>query len=145
MKAANFLNVVLALALLILCAKLHALAGGAAPAPDAPAPAAPAVQIIDSTALAPGATGFAGPVPVEVEIREGVVARVSPKLPNDETPAFFDRLEAAGFWQSWDGLPVAEAATARVDAVTSATYSSKAAIAHVRAALASALEPAPAP
>ena len=144
MKAANFLNIVLALALLILCTRLHLTA---APAADAPAGAAePAVQIIDSTDLAPGATGFGGPVPVEVEIREGVVARVFPKLPNDETPAFFERLEAAGFWQSWDGLPVAEAATARVDAVTSATYSSKAAIAHVRAALASAAGlPAPAP
>ena len=34
-----------------------------------------------------------------------------------------------------------DAATARVDAVTSATYSSEAAIANVRAALASAVEP----
>ena len=155
MKAANFLNIVLALALLLLCAKLHVVnlpsaAGDVDGKPAADEAAAPSVQIIDSTDLAPGATGFGGPVPVEVEIREGVVARVSPKLPNDETPAFFERLEAAGFWQSWDGLPVAEAATARVDAVTSATYSSKAAIAHVRAALASAAglpapDPEPAP
>ena len=146
MKAANFLNIVLALALLILCVKLHFMGDPPAAAPVLAEPAAPSVQIIDSTELASGVSGFGGPVPVEVEIRDGVVARVSPKLPNDETPAFFERLEAAGFWNSWDGLPVEEAVTARVDAVTSATYSSKAALAHVRAALASAAGlPAPAP
>ncbi|MBR6023306.1 MAG: 4Fe-4S binding protein, partial [Kiritimatiellae bacterium] len=144
MKAANFLNVLLAAALLMLCARL--CLKSAPPSADTPsAPPADAV-VIDSTLLAPGVTGYGGPVPVEVEIRDGLVARISPKLPNDETPAFFQRLEASGFWQSWDGLPVAEAATARVDAVSSATYSSKAAIANVRAALASAAGlPAPEP
>ncbi len=50
---------------------------------------------------------------------------------------FFEMLEEAGLWNAWNGLPVSVAATARVDAVTSATYSSKAAIENVRAALAS--------
>lgn len=144
MKAANFLNVLLAAALLLLCAKLH-LKSAPPSADAAPAPPADAL-VVDSTLLAPGVTGYGGPVPVEVEVRDGLVVRVSPKLPNDETPAFFDRLEAAGFWQSWDGLPVEAAATARVDAVTSATYSSRAALANVRAALAAAAGlPAPEP
>ena len=74
-------------------------------------------------------------MPVVVEVKDGVVASVAPKLPNDETPGFFRRLDEAGLWKAWDGLPVEVAATARVDAVTSATYSSKAAIENVRAAL----------
>ena len=165
MKAANFVNVLLAVALVILCAELHAernarRAETNPPAENAAEPAraevgkgseetAPAKSfVVDSTGLAPGVSGFGGPVPVTVEVTNGVVARVAPKLPNDETPAFFDRLEAAGLWKAWDGLPVEVAATARVDAVTSATYSSEAAIANVRAALsaaAGAAETGPAP
>lgn len=153
MKAANFLNILLAVALVLLCAKLHFMSGtgtaNAAPGAADAKPAAPAHAInatasgdcaettaIDSTGLAPGVSGFGGPVPVIVEMRDGVVVRVSPKLPNDETPGFFNRLEEAGLWKAWDGLPAGVAATARVDAVTGATYSSEAAIANVRAALA---------
>ncbi len=143
MKAANFVNVLLALALVILCAKLYfqsscpKTAASAAGTDVSPAPDAASVTI-DSTDLAAGVSGFGGPVPVLVEVKDGVVARVSPKLPNDETPGFFERLDKAGLWTAWDGLPVEVAATARVDAVTSATYSSEAAIANVRAALAAA-------
>lgn len=189
MKAANFLNVLLAVALVLVCAKLHFLSVGcgtkscpcachttcsavdqaraetarvsdettriadeheqaaaathAATSAEAiatatPAPAAPESVVIDSTGLAPDANGFGGPVPVVVEVRDGRVVRVEPKLPNDETPGFFARLEEAGLWHAWDNLPVEVAATTRVDAVTSATYSSEAAIANVRAALATA-------
>ena len=163
MKAANFVNVLLSIALVILCIELHAerkararilvghynsnceadfirtlCAEPESHAEAAPAPAAASVTV-DSTGLAPGVTGFGGPVPVLVEVTNGVVAGVSPKLPNDETPGFFKRLDEAGLWKAWDGLPVEVAATARVDAVTSATYSSEAAIANVRAALASAV------
>ncbi len=189
MKAANFLNVLLAVALVLVCAKLHFLSAGcgatscpcacrtacsavdqarveaarvnaetrrileeheqaAAPtaatasaeaiAPATPAPAAPESVVIDSTGMAPDANGFGGPVPVLVEVRDGRVVRVEPKLPNDETPGFFERLDKAGLWHAWDNLPVEVAATTRVDAVTSATYSSEAAIANVRAALSSA-------
>lgn len=155
MKAANLVNVLLSIALVFLCIELHetreALAELVARESHAqsthaesaelvshaePAPAAGAASVtIDSTGLAPGVTGFGGPVPVLVEVTNGVVAGVSPKLPNDETPGFFKRLDEAGLWKAWDGLPVEVAATARVDAVTSATYSSEAAIANVRAAL----------
>ena len=158
MKAANLVNVLLSIALVFLCIELHEtrealaelvareshaqsthaesaeLVSHAESAESAPAAGAASVTI-DSTGLAPGITGFGGPVPVLVEVKDGVVAGVSPKLPNDETPGFFKRLEDAGLWKAWDGLPVEVAATARVDAVTSATYSSEAAIANVRAAL----------
>ena len=168
MKAANFVNVLLSIALVFLCIELHAtrqtlaeFVAREARAQSTHAESAELVShaenaenaepentrhsslvtrhsapaVIDSTGLAPGVTGFGGPVPVLVEVKDGVVAGVSPKLPNDETPGFFKRLDEAGLWKAWDGLPVEVAATARVDAVTSATYSSEAAIANVRAAL----------
>ena len=178
MKAANFVNVLLAIALVILCAELHAErkarekmaasllraegagsqshaegaeakfhaegaeakfhaegAEGAAEGAKETAARHAEPIVIDSTDLAPGVSGFGGPVPVLVEVKDGVVAGVSPKLPNDETPGFFKRLDEAGLWKAWDGLPVGVAATTRVDAVASATYSSEAAIANVRAAL----------
>ena len=160
MKAANFVNVLLSIAVVILCTllysekkshaesaekKSHAESAEFAEFAESsvdegePSPTGCAANVmVDSTGLVPGVTGFGGPVPVTVELTNGVVARVAPKLPNDETPVFFARLEAAGLWQAWDGLPAEVAATARVDAVTSATYSSEAAIANVRAALESA-------
>lgn len=144
MKAANFVNVLLSIAVVILCALLYAEKTSRAETAErisraeAAETAEAAGVTIDSTGLAPDVTGYGGPVPVVVELTNGIVARVEPKLPNDETPAFFERLEKAGLWRAWDGLPAGVAATTRVDAVTSATYSSEAAIANVRAALESA-------
>ncbi len=94
--------------------------------------------VITTSMNGPGVSGYGGPVPVTVTIRDGVVAGVRPVLPNDETPFFFSSLEETGLWKKWNGLPVEVAVTARVDAVTGATYSSNAAIANVRAALATA-------
>ena len=147
MKAANFLNILLAIAVVLLSALLYAEKHSRAESAEiaetpvgegiSPSPTGVATNVtIDSTGLAPGVSGFGGPVPVTVELTNGGVASVSPKLPNDETPGFFKRLNEAGLWKAWDGLPVEVAATARVDAVASATYSSAAAIANVRAALA---------
>ena len=98
--------------------------------------AADGALVIDSSSLASGVSGYGGPVPVAVTIRDGIVAEVKPVLPNDETPLFFGTLDEAGLWRKWDGMPVQAAVTAKVDAVTGATYSSTAAIANVRAALA---------
>ncbi len=109
---------------------------GAAAASSAIRTAEDGALVVDSTALAPKVSGYGGPVPVEVTVRDGCVDAVRPVLPNDETPLFFGTLEEAGLWQAWNGLPVAVAATSRVDAVTGATYSSTAAIANVRSALA---------
>lgn len=94
------------------------------------------LRIIESTGLALDTVGYAGPVPVRVWLdADNRVEAVEP-LPNQETPFIFRTLETSGFWHSWDGLPAEVAATTRVDAVTSATYSSLAASENVRAALA---------
>ncbi len=139
-----FCLVLLALAAVLRQGRLwgHALHSPDSAAPAVVAPAADefspvSTVLVDSTPLASDVRGFAGPVPVEVEVRDGLVVRVTPQ-PNGETPGFFARLADAGLWNAWDQLPVEVAATSHVDAVTSATFSSKAAIANVRAALAEA-------
>lgn len=114
--------------------------GGGAEAPSAVRTAPDGARVADSSALAVAVEGYGGPVPVEVEERGGRVAKVSPILPNDETPMFFGLLDEAGFWHSWDDLPVGEALTAKVDAVAGATYSSRAAAANVQAALGALVE-----
>ena len=96
--------------------------------------------LIDSTTLAQDVSGYAGPVPVVVRVEDGRVVSVAPKLPNEESPMFFDMLEDAGLWRAWNGLSPKEAATKQVDVVTSATYSSRAAIANARAAFAAAVD-----
>ena len=93
------------------------------------------VRVADSSGLEVGVTGYGGAVPVVVTVRDGRVESVAPVLPNQETALFFGLLDEAGLWHSWDEMTLEEAAAVEVDAVASATYSSRAAIANVKAAL----------
>lgn len=93
------------------------------------------VRVADSSGLEVGVTGYGGAVPVVVTVRDGRVESVAPVLPNQETSLFFGLLDEAGLWHSWDAMTLEEAAAVEVDAVASATYSSRAAIANVKAAL----------
>ena len=101
-----------------------------------------------SRSRAADVTGFAGPTPVYVYInKEGRVAGVAPG-PHAETPAVFRHVEDEGFLRSWNGLTPAEAQARQVDAVSGATYTSRALARNVGAALeayaaAPATEPAP--
>lgn len=89
--------------------------------------------VINTTQLTPDVRGYGGTTPLEMKILEGRIVQVAP-LPNAESPGFFDRLAQAGLWQSWDGLTPAEAASLQVDAVSGATYSSRAVLQNVAAA-----------
>lgn len=101
-----------------------------------------------SRSRAADVTGFAGPTPVYVYInKEGRVAGVAPG-PHAETPAVFLHVEDEGFLRSWNGLTPAEARARQVDAVSGATYTSRALARNVGAALeayaaAPATKPAP--
>ena len=88
--------------------------------------------VINTTHLAPEASGFGGPVPLKITITDHKVAQVK-ALPNNETEAFFDR--AAVILNKWNGKDIADAASMKVDAVSGATYSSTAIIANVRKGL----------
>lgn len=88
-------------------------------------------EIINTSEIGSDITGYAGPVPVEIYVTDGIIDSVK-ALPNAETPGFFARLEREGLTHAWDGKTLEEAATMDVDGVTGATYSSRAFIANVR-------------
>ena len=88
-------------------------------------------RIINTTTLGKGITGYAGEVPLEVYIKDNKITKIV-ALPNKETPDFFK--EASALFAKWQGLETEKAITAKVDAVSGATFSSKAIIANVRAA-----------
>ncbi len=88
--------------------------------------------VINTTEIGKDITGYGGPVPLDIYVSDGVIDSIKP-LVNSESPAFFNRLEKSGLTHAWDGKTLAEATTMEVDAVTGATYSSRAFIANVRA------------
>ena len=90
-----------------------------------PEESAPIAGTINTSGLG-AVTGYAGPVPLKIFVSNGVVDSVI-ALPNVETPDFFNRVEEA-LLHKWDGLTIEEAAQLHVDAVSGATYSSKALI-----------------
>lgn len=82
--------------------------------------------------FAAGKKGFRGSVPVMVFVNpKGRVVTVRP-LPNREDARFWKRLIDGGFFDSWSGFPVKEAAELEIDGVTGATYSSRGAIGSTR-------------
>ncbi|MBP5361059.1 MAG: 4Fe-4S binding protein [Bacteroidaceae bacterium] len=88
------------------------------------AEAAPVAGTVNTSSLG-AVAGYAGPVPLQIYVSNGVVDSVI-ALPNVETPDFFSR--AAELLHRWDGLTVEEAARLHVDAVSGATYTSMAII-----------------
>lgn len=81
-----------------------------------------------------GLTGYAGPVPVEIIVKDGKIMQIR-ALDNVETPAFFKKVQESGLLSAWDGMTAEEALNEQVDAVTGATFSSKALIANVQTGL----------
>ena len=98
--------------------------------------------IVNTTLLCKDVMGYAGPVPILITVKDGVVADLK-SLPNDETPDFYD--EARVILQEWKGKTIEDAQNLQVDAVSGATFSSKAIIANVRAGLAKAADSSPKP
>lgn len=86
--------------------------------------------VVSTQPLAADVRGYAGPVPLEITIKDGRVASVK-ALPNSETPDFFSHA-ADSLLKAWDGKALDEALSLNVDAVTGATYSSRAIITNVR-------------
>lgn len=77
--------------------------------------------------------GFAGPVPIEMTVSNGKIAAIRP-LQNHESPGYFRLVTESGLLQKFVGLTPKQASELKVDAVSGATYSSKAIIENVRIA-----------
>lgn len=88
--------------------------------------------IVNTSEICKDVAGYAGPVPLEITVTNGVIDSVR-ALENSETPGFWNRVVEAGLLKSWNGVGVDRALTMSVDGVTGATYSSRAVIENVRA------------
>lgn len=88
--------------------------------------------VIHTSSILGTAVGYAGPVPLDIHIKEGRISGIEP-LENSETPGFFKR--ASAILESWIGKTPEEALATSVDAVSGATYSSEAIKSNVTAGL----------
>lgn len=82
-----------------------------------------------------GIKGYNGETPVMIALSTKQVILGVYLLQNSETPRFAKRVEDAGFYKNWNGLTVKKALKKEVDAVSGATYTSKAVAKSVLAAL----------
>lgn len=82
-----------------------------------------------------GIKGYAGETPVFIALDKDEVIFGVWLLENQETPKFAERVEKAGFYNNWNGLTVKKALKKEVDAVSGATFTSKAVAQSVMAAL----------
>lgn len=89
--------------------------------------------VVNTTSLCKDVTGYDGPVPMEIQIKDGTITDVK-ALENNETPEFFE--EARVIVAEWRGKTIEEGLNLKVDAITGATYSSNAIIKNVKSGLA---------
>lgn len=89
--------------------------------------------VVSTKPLAKDVQGYGGPVPLKIHIKDGRVAAVEAE-PNAESPDFFNR--AKELLNHWQNKSVDEALAEEVDAVSGATFSSKAIIANMQRGLA---------
>lgn len=88
--------------------------------------------VISTKTLAGDIIGYSGIVPLEISVKEGIIVGVE-ALTNAETPEFFEN--ASQLLPLWNGLSIAEGQALEVDAVSGATFSSKAIIGNVQRGL----------
>ena len=91
------------------------------------------VFVVNTKPLAKDVQGYGGPVPLKIHIKDGRVAAVEAE-PNAESPDFFNR--AKELLNHWQNKSVDEAMREEVDAVSGATFSSRAIIANMQRGLA---------
>ena len=90
--------------------------------------------VVNTRVLAKDVQGYGGPVPLKIHIdKDGRLTAIEAE-PNAESPSFFDR--AKELFSRWQGKTIDEAMTEDVDAVSGATFSSKAIIRNVQRGLA---------
>lgn len=88
--------------------------------------------VVNTTVLASDISGYAGKVPLEITVKDGKVVNVK-ALDNGETKDFFN--QASALLTSWNGKTIDEAIHTKVDAVSGATFSSKAIIGNMQRGL----------
>ena len=90
--------------------------------------------VVNTEKLGKEVMGYAGTTPVEIIVTDGKIEKIV-ALPNDETPGFFQRVLESPIFTALNGKTVKEASEVKLDAVSGATYSSKAVIENIRLGL----------
>ena len=90
--------------------------------------------VVNTEKLGKEVMGYAGTTPVEITVTDGKIEKVV-ALPNSETPGFFQRVLDSPIFTALTGKTVKEASEVKLDAVSGATYSSKAVIENIRLGL----------
>lgn len=88
--------------------------------------------VVNTTHISRKVRGLNGPTPVKIYIHKDKIAKIE-TLSNHETPDFFNRAKAV--LKHYEGKSVKKALSTKVDAVSGATYSSKALIQNVEQGL----------
>jgi electron transport complex protein RnfG len=91
------------------------------------------VYVVNTTTLTQDVEGYNGPVPIKLYIKKNKIEKVE-ILKNQETPKYMAQVKKA-MLNAWDGLTVKDAKSKQVDAVTGATFTSKALIENVQRGL----------
>ena len=91
--------------------------------------------VVYSKPASDGIKGYAGETPVMIAFDAKKVITGVYLLQNQETPKFVERVEKAGYFDNWNGLTVKNALKKEVDAVSGATFTSRAVAQSVEAAL----------
>lgn len=91
------------------------------------------MTVINTTTLGKDVQGFLGATPLKIYIQKNKVVKIE-ALKNQETPKYFLKVKKH-LLDKWNGVKVKDAKKMKVDAVTGATYSSKAVIENVQLGL----------
>ncbi|MCR4592333.1 MAG: FMN-binding protein [Bacteroidaceae bacterium] len=97
---------------------------------DSPISEEQGMVVVNTTTLCPDVKGYADAVPVKIYIKGGKIEKIKP-LHNAETPKFWALIKKE-MLPKWEGMDVKKAAKTKVDAVTGATFSSKALLKNVQ-------------
>ena len=100
----------------------------------AAAGAKPKSFVVNTTKSGKSVMGFGGTTPVEITVTDGKVEKVV-ALPNSETPEFFQKVLDSPIFTRLLGKTVEEASKVKLDAVSGATFSSKAVIENINLGL----------
>ena len=91
------------------------------------------ITVINTTSLGKDVQGYLGATPLKIYIQKNKVVKIE-ALKNQETPKYFIKVKKH-LLDKWNGVKVKDAKKMKVDAVTGATYSSKAVIENVQLGL----------
>ena len=119
--------------IMLLCAAVCIVAAAAS--------AKPKSFVVNTAKSGKNVMGFAGTTPVEITVTDGVIEKVV-ALPNQETPDYFKKVQDSPIFTKLLGKTPQEASEIQLDAVSGATFSSKAVIENLRIGLKEAVKKA---